>query len=67
MRASLQKLMHTPGAFPLVVVICYFLAVLPILVRHGFDTSVFIVAGDRFVDPARLPSPIIVKADFGRN
>lgn len=62
-RASLQKLMHTPGAFPLVVVICYFLAVLPILVRHGFDTSVFIVAGDRFVDPARLPSPIIVKAD----
>jgi hypothetical protein len=46
-----------------VVVIFYFLAVLPILAHHSFDTSVFIVAGDRFVDPARLPSPIIVKAN----
>ena len=62
-RALLRKLMHTPGAFPLVVVIFYFLAVLPILAHHSFDTSVFIVAGDRFVDPARLPSPIIVKAN----
>jgi hypothetical protein len=47
--------------FALTVVLVYFLATLPILLRHHVDPSAFIIAGDRFVDPAQLPSPIIVQ------
>lgn len=39
----------------------YLLATLPILALHRFDASIFIVAGDRYVDQSKLISPIIVQ------
>src|ERR1700758_5508700 len=53
--------LSTSCAVLLAVVLGYGLLTLPILARNGFDPSVFIHAGDRFVDPAHLESPIIVK------
>lgn len=53
--------LRAPLAFALAVVATYALLALPILARHGFDVSVFVVAGDQYVDAARLVSPIIVK------
>ena len=53
--------LRTSCAVVLAVVLGYGLLTLPILARNGFDPSVFIHAGDRFVDPARLELPIIVK------
>jgi hypothetical protein len=48
-------------AFALMVVLGYSLATLPILARHKFDSSAFIIAGDRYVDATQLASPIIVQ------
>jgi hypothetical protein len=45
----------------MLVVVAHVLLVLPMLARHGFDTSVFIVAGDRYVTAAQTPAPIIVR------
>jgi hypothetical protein len=53
--------LRVPWAFGLAVVVIYALLILPILVRHGFDTSVFVVAGDRYVTAAQTPAPIIVR------
>lgn len=53
--------LRAPWAFALVVVVSYGLFTVPILARHGFDVSAFIVAGDQFVQSADLASPIIVK------
>jgi hypothetical protein len=47
--------------FAVTVVLGYGLATLPILVRHGFDPSAFIIAGDNYVDATQLVSPIIVQ------
>jgi fluoride ion exporter CrcB/FEX len=49
-----------PWVFGLVVMLAYLALVAPMLVRHHFDTSVFVLAGDRFVDAGLTPSPIIV-------
>ena len=49
------------GRFAIGIVLLYLIAIAPALVRHGFDASVFIVAGDQFVDRAQLASPIIVR------
>jgi hypothetical protein len=56
--------MEKPGAalrFALGALAIYLAAIMPALVRHGLDSSVFIVAGDRFVDTSKLPSPIYVR------
>jgi hypothetical protein len=50
-----------PARRTLIVVLAYCLAILPILVRHQFDMSAFIRAGDRFVEAAHTPAPIIVE------
>jgi hypothetical protein len=47
--------------FAIAMLALYSLAIVPALVRHGFDPSAFIVAGDRYVDAAKLPSPIYVR------
>ncbi len=47
--------------FALAIAALYSLAIMPALVRHGFDPSAFVVAGDRYVDAAKLPSPIYVR------
>jgi hypothetical protein len=39
----------------------YLLLLIPTLARHHFDPSVFIVAGDRFVDARHTPTAIIVR------
>ena len=61
-RTCLKNLIRTPGAFAVAIVMWYLLSALPILARHGFDTSVFIVAGDKFVDSSQLISPILVQS-----
>jgi hypothetical protein len=53
--------LRVPWAFGLMVVVIYALLILPILARHGFDASVFVVAGDRYVTAAQTPAPIIVR------
>jgi hypothetical protein len=56
-----MRWMRAPPAFALVAVAAYLLLVLPTLVQHDFDPSVFIVAGDRFVDRTQSISPIMVR------
>lgn len=56
-----EFVLRSPLAFAGLVMIFYLLWALPILVHAHFDPSVFIVAGDQFVNPAQLLSPIIVK------
>ena len=48
-------------AFGVIVALCYSIALVPSLRRVHWDTSVFIVAGDRFVDSSKLDAPIIVR------
>ncbi|HEY3847970.1 MAG TPA: hypothetical protein VGL95_12745 [Acetobacteraceae bacterium] len=62
-RAEVGHWQRRSWAFALMVVLGYGLATLPILVRHQFDPSAFIIAGDHFVDTAQLASPIIVQHD----
>ena len=50
-----------PTAFGMLVVLAHLVLALPILARHGFDTSVFVVAGDRYVTAAQTATPIIVR------
>jgi len=50
-----------PAAFGMLVVLAHLALVLPMLARHDFDTSVFVVAGDRYVTAAQTPTPIIVR------
>ena len=59
--ASVGHWQHRSWAFALMVVLGYGLATLPILARHGFDPSAFIIARDHFVDARQLASPIIVQ------
>jgi len=59
--AGVPRRRCAPWVFALVTIAAYGLLALPILARHVFDSSVFIVAGDRFVDAGRLVSPIIVQ------
>jgi hypothetical protein len=61
LNAGIMKVLHSPRIFAALVVALYFAATLPMLVHAHLDPSVFIVAGDQFVDPAQLLSPIIVK------
>jgi hypothetical protein len=50
---------------PMFAAVCavaiYMLLLLPILLPHHFDLSVFIVAGDRFVDASHTPTPLYVR------
>jgi hypothetical protein len=48
-------------AFGVIISLCYSIALVPPLRRAQWDTSVFIVAGDQFVDPSKLDAPIIVR------
>ena len=52
---------RSPLLFAVAVLAIYIAAIMPALLRQGFDTSVFIVAGDQHVDAAQLPSPIYVR------
>jgi hypothetical protein len=47
--------------FCCIVMSVYFLALLPTLFVKNFDPSVFIVAGDVFVDATKAASPILIK------
>ncbi len=58
--AGVGHWLRQPWAFALIVVLGYATATLPILARHDFDPSAFIMAGDRFVDAAQAAPPIIV-------
>ena len=55
------KVARSPPAFAALAMIVYLASVLPILVHAHFDPSVFIVAGDAYVDASKLTSAIIVK------
>jgi hypothetical protein len=55
------RLLCRPAPFGLAVMLVHLLLVLPMLARRDFDSSVFIVAGDRFVTTAQTPSPVIVR------
>jgi hypothetical protein len=59
--ASLTKALRTPRVFALIAMLAYLCGALPILALHRFDPSVFIIAGDRYVDASKLVSPIIVR------
>jgi hypothetical protein len=56
-----EPALRSPRVFACLVMTFYLLSALPLLARAHFDLSVFIVAGDQFVNPAQLASPIIVK------
>ena len=47
--------------FAVAALTIYVVAIMPALVRHGFDVSTFVVAGDQHVDATKLPSPIYVR------
>ena len=49
--------------FAVAMLAVYAAAIAPALLRHHFDPSVFIVAGDRVVDRTQLASPIIVHSN----
>jgi hypothetical protein len=53
--------LRSPRGFACLMMTFYLLSALPLLAHANFDLSVFIVAGDQFVNPAQLVSPIIVK------
>jgi len=59
--ADVPRRRRTSWVFALVMMVGYGVMTLPILARHNFDSSVFIIAGDRFVDSGQLVSPIIVQ------
>jgi hypothetical protein len=61
LRRGFGGVLRAPFWFALVVVAAYALLTLPILVRHHFDFSAFVVAGDQYVEAGKLASPIIVK------
>lgn len=51
---------------PLLVLLAYSAAITPKFVKNGLDPSIFIVAGDRFVDGSRTIFPIkILKHSYG--
>ncbi len=54
--------LRQPVMFGLATMLLHLCAVLPMLARHHFDTSMFIVAGDRFVSAGQTASPIIILA-----
>jgi len=56
-----MRVLRSPGGMAALTVLAFALLAVPVLARHGFDLSVFIHAGDRFVDPAHLVSPILVR------
>jgi hypothetical protein len=49
-----------PAVFAAAVVAAHLLVLLPALIRHHFDFSVFIVAGDRYVTLLKTVGPIAV-------
>jgi hypothetical protein len=51
----------TPVVFAFLAVSCYLLLLVPMLIGHRFNLSVFIVAGDRFVDAFHTNPPILVR------
>jgi hypothetical protein len=57
------RLQRHPVLFGLAAMLLHLCAVLPMLARHHFDTSMLIVAGDRFVTAGQTPSPIIILHD----
>jgi hypothetical protein len=60
--AVLRRAVRHPWVFGLALMLAHLMLVMPILARHGFDASVFIVAGDHFVTATETPSRIIVRA-----
>jgi hypothetical protein len=56
-----SDVLRNPPVFGAIVVAVYFLAILPTLVYRNFDFSVFIVAGDRYVDATKVASPILIR------
>jgi hypothetical protein len=61
LNASVTSVLLAPRAFALAATLVYLLATLPILALHRFDASIFVVAGDHYVDQSRLISPIVVQ------
>jgi hypothetical protein len=56
-----MKVLRAPRGFALAAMLLYVLATLPVLALHRFDASIFIAAGDRYVDQSKLAAPIIVQ------
>lgn len=54
-----------PAHFAIAVVVLYAIAIAPALLRHRLDPSIFIFAGDVFVDPSKTPTPIYVRPNSG--
>ena len=57
-----RPIRRTPWRLAICALAANLLVLLFILARHHFDPSVFIVAGDRFVDARITPTPIIVRS-----
>jgi hypothetical protein len=53
--------LRKPLAFSAAIAIAYFCAILPVLIQRDFDASIFIGAGDKFVDPAKVASPVVIR------
>jgi len=50
-----------PSAVAILAMIVYAALLSPAWIAAGYDFSVFVIAGDRFVSAADLPSPLIVR------
>jgi hypothetical protein len=61
--STLIRILRNPAAFAAAVMVAYFLAILPVLIYRDFDFSVFIVAGDKYVNADEVASPIIVRTN----
>src|SRR5262249_45642664 len=60
-----QQTQMGPAPFAALICLLYFLAMLPQLIHHSFDTTVLIVAGEEFVDRNKVTPPVAVRAKNG--
>lgn len=61
MPSSVAAILRRPASFAGLAAAAYLLLLVPLWLHGGLDPSVFIVAGDRYVDSAHLVSPITVR------
>jgi hypothetical protein len=60
-----QQTQMDPAPFAALICLLYFLAILPQLIHHRFDTTVLIVAGEEFVDRNKVTPPVAVRSNIG--
>ena len=60
-----QQTQMDPAPFAALICLLYFLAMLPQLIHHRFDTTVLIVAGEEFVDRNKVTPPVAVQHKIG--